>query len=56
LEIVKARDHLGDLGVDEKVMLKWIKIDFGRCGLNLTVQDRVQWQDFVVTALNHRVL
>jgi hypothetical protein len=41
----KARDHWEDLGVGERITLRWIQLD----------QDRVQWRAFVNTVINLRV-
>jgi hypothetical protein len=34
-ENLKGRDHLGDLGVDDKVILQWISNRVQGCGLDL---------------------
>jgi hypothetical protein len=42
LECLEGRDHLKDLDIDGRIILKWI----------LKNQDRDQWQDLVSTAIN----
>jgi hypothetical protein len=40
-------DHLEDLGIDERITFKWIKLDW----IHLA-QDRVQWRVLVNTVMD----
>jgi hypothetical protein len=52
------RKHLGDLGVDGRILLKLILKEIGcaRVGWIKPAQDRIQLWDFENTAINLRVL
>jgi hypothetical protein len=51
-EILKGRDHLGDLGIDRRITLKWIlkKHVKGVDWIHLA-QDRDQWLALVNTVI-----
>jgi hypothetical protein len=50
-----GRDHLKDLKLEGKVILKWLLMQQNlRMWIEL-VQERVQWRDFVNTVMNFRV-
>jgi hypothetical protein len=53
---LKQRDHLEDLGVDGRIMLKWI-FKSGMEDLDCTdlVQDRDRWHTLVNAVMNLRV-
>jgi hypothetical protein len=47
LEGLKGRDHLGDIDVDGRIILKWISEKYGMMVLtNVTDSDRIQWWIF----------
>jgi hypothetical protein len=52
-----VRDHLGDLGVDRRMMLGWIleKLDVKLWRIDLTLY-MVQYRPFVTAVMNLRVL
>ena len=55
---LKERDHLGDPGVDERIILRWIFRKWDVCGgmdwIELA-QDRDSWRTLVNAAMNLRV-
>jgi hypothetical protein len=54
---VREGDHLGDPGVDGRIILKWIfkKRDSGMAWIDLA-QDRDRWRALVYAVMNLRVL
>jgi hypothetical protein len=56
-ESLKVRDHLEDLGVDEKIILRWIleKRGGGDVDWIRLAQDRDQWRTAVNTVMNLQV-
>jgi hypothetical protein len=52
----RERDHLKDLGVDGRMILKWIfrKLDGAWTGIHLA-EDRDRWQVLVNVVMNLRV-
>jgi hypothetical protein len=53
---LKGSDHLGDLGINGKIILNWIsKIKCDDVDWIHVAQDRVQWQAFVNTVMNIQV-
>jgi hypothetical protein len=45
MESLKERDHLGDLGINGRIILKLLKeIRYEDMGRILVILDRVQWQ------------
>ena len=53
----RERDHLKDLGVDGKIILKWLfrKWDGGLHWINV-MQDRDKWMGLVNAVMNFRTL
>ena len=54
---LRERDHLGDLVVDGRIILRWIfsKWDLVVLGWVDLAQDRDRWPAFVVAVMNLRV-
>ena len=54
---MKERDHLGDPGLDGRVILRWIfrKWDVGGMDWIELAQDRDRWRAFVNAVMNLRV-
>lgn len=50
----EGKNHLPDLGVDGRIMLKWILNNQGVVWIE-TAQDRAQWRAFVNTVVDLRV-
>jgi hypothetical protein len=57
MDKLRERKHLGDTGVDEKIILRWIfrKWDVGVCTLIELAQDKNRWLIFVNAVMNLRV-
>jgi hypothetical protein len=55
---LRERDHLGDAGVDGKIILRWIfwKFDMGFLEWIELVQDRDRWRALVNAVMNIWVL
>jgi hypothetical protein len=53
---LRERDHLEDLGVDGRIILRWVfrKLDEGM-DWNDLVQDRDRWRSLVNVVMNLRV-
>jgi hypothetical protein len=51
-ENLKGRDHVEDLGVNERIILEWRE---GVDWIHLD-EDRYQWRGFVSMVMNRRVL
>ena len=53
----RVRDHLGDPGVDGRIILRWIftKWDFGDMDWMEMTQDRDRWRTLVNPVMNLRV-
>ena len=53
---LRVRDHLGDPGVDGRIILRWIfrKWDVGRERIEMA-QDTGRWRAFVNAVMNFRV-
>ena len=55
---LRKRDHLGDPGVDGRIILRWIFRKWDVCGdmdwIELA-QDRDRWRTFVNVVMNHWV-
>jgi hypothetical protein len=56
-EDLMERDHLEDLGLDGRIILKWVLQEVGEGGLewNCLGQDRVRWRAVVNAVMNLRV-
>jgi len=54
---LKERDHLGDPGIDERIILTWIfrKWDVGGVDWIEMVRDRDRWRALVNAVMNLRV-
>jgi len=54
---LRERDHLGDPGVDGRIMLRWIfrKWDVGGMELIELAQDMDSWRALVIAVMNLRV-
>ena len=54
---LRDRDHLGDPGVDGRIILRWIfrKWDFGGMDWIELVQDRDRWRTLVNAVLNLQI-
>ena len=54
---MRERDHLGETGVDGKIILRWIfrKLDVGIMDWIELAQYRDRWRALVNTAMNHKV-
>jgi hypothetical protein len=52
-ENLRERDHLGDPGVNGRIILRWI---FGKWDVGIELaQDRDRWRAFVNVVINVRV-
>jgi hypothetical protein len=56
-ENLRVRDHLGDPGIDGRIILRWIfgKLDLGGMDWIEVAQDRDKWQAPVTAAMNIRI-
>jgi len=54
---LKERDHLGDPGLDGRIILRWIfrKWDVGGMDSIELAQDKDNWRTFVTVVINLRV-
>ena len=54
---LRERDHLGDSGVDGRIIFRWIfrKWDVGGVGWIQLAQDRDRWRVLVSGVMNFRV-
>ena len=54
---MSGRDHLGDLGVDGRIILRWVfrKWDVGGMDWIQLAQDRQRWRALVNVVMNIRV-
>ena len=54
---LREREHLGDLGIDGRLMLRWIsrKWDVGGMDWIELAQDRDRWRALVNAVMNLRV-
>jgi hypothetical protein len=53
------RNHLGELGIDGRILIKLILKEIGGCkwvGWIQPTRDRIRWRDLANTATNLRVL
>ena len=55
---LRERDHLGDPGVDRRIILRWIIKEVGCGGMDWIelAQDRDRWRALVTAVMNLRVL
>jgi hypothetical protein len=56
-KIMTGRDHLGNLDINERIILKWILKEIGCKSVNWIqfAQDRVLWQVFISTIMNLQI-
>jgi hypothetical protein len=56
-ENVRERNHLGDLGVDGRIIVEWIlkKVGWGGMHWIELTQDRGRWRALVEAAMNFRM-
>ena len=52
---LRERDHLGDPGVDERIILRWIFRKYGDMDWIELAQDRERWRALVNEVMNLRV-
>jgi hypothetical protein len=54
---LRERNHLGDPGVDGRIILRWILRKYGSSGMNSIglAQDRDRWWALVNSVMNLRV-